>query len=244
MRRRQPRGRSSTDGGAAARRGLAAGRRRVARLSRARARRRPTTRSRPTSAICASSWPGSRRDLGHAPCLADLARLDARRFRAFMASRRRAGFASRSLARTMSALRAFFRWLEAQEIAHNRGVLQVALPKVPHGIPKPLTVEKAAAVVDGGSGGRARLGGGPRHGRAAAALRLRPAHLRGARAARARTRPLAGRESCASSARAARSGWCRCCPSPRPPSPATCALCPYPLEPGRPAVPRRQGRPR
>jgi integrase/recombinase XerC len=89
-------------------------------------------------------------DLGHVPCLADLARLDAKRFRAFMASRRRSGFASRSLARTMSALRAFFRWLEAQEIARYRGVLQVAMPKVPHGIPRPLTVEKAAAVVDGG----------------------------------------------------------------------------------------------
>jgi len=90
-------------------------------------------------------------DLGHAPCLADLARLDARRFRAFMASRRHAGFASRSLARTISALRAFFRWLEAEEIAKSRAVLQVAMPKVPHGIPKPLTVAKAAAVVDAGS---------------------------------------------------------------------------------------------
>jgi len=90
-------------------------------------------------------------DLGHAPCLADLARLDAKRFRAFMAFRRRSGFAGRSLARTMSALRAFFRWLEAQEIAKYRGVLQVTMPKVPHGIPKPLTVEKAAAVVDGGA---------------------------------------------------------------------------------------------
>jgi integrase/recombinase XerC len=89
-------------------------------------------------------------DLGHAPCLADLARLDARRFRAFMASRRRALFASRSLARTMSALRAFFRWLEVEEIAKSRAVLQVAMPKVPHGIPKPLTVAKAAAVVDAG----------------------------------------------------------------------------------------------
>jgi integrase/recombinase XerC len=29
-------------------------------------------------------------------------------------------------------------------------VLQVTMPKVPHGIPKPLTVEKAAAVVDSG----------------------------------------------------------------------------------------------
>src|SRR5262245_14656485 len=89
--------------------------------------------------------------IGHAPCLADLARLDAKRFRAFMAARRRAGFAGRSLARTMSALRAFFRWLEAEEIAKCRAVLLVAMPKVPHGIPKPLTVAKAAAVVDGGA---------------------------------------------------------------------------------------------
>ena len=68
-----------------------------------------------------------------------------------MAARRRSGFAGRSLARSMSGLRMFFRWLEAEEIARNRAVLQVALPKVPHGIPKPLTVEKAAAVVDGGA---------------------------------------------------------------------------------------------
>jgi integrase/recombinase XerC len=91
-------------------------------------------------------------ELGHAPCLADLARLDTKRFRAFMAARRRAGTQSRSLARTMSALRVFFRWLEAQEIAKNRSLLLLAMPKVPHGIPKPLTVEKAAAVMDGGAG--------------------------------------------------------------------------------------------
>ena len=51
-------------------------------------------------------------ELGHAPCLADLARLDTKRFRAFMAARRRAGTQSRSLARTMSALRVFFRLLD------------------------------------------------------------------------------------------------------------------------------------
>ena len=93
-----------------------------------------------------------RGELGHAPCLADLVGLDARSFRRFMASRRRAGLSSRSLARTLSALRAFFRWLEAEEIAHNRSLLQVAMPKVPHGIPKPLTVEKALAVVAAGAG--------------------------------------------------------------------------------------------
>ncbi|HJZ42166.1 MAG TPA: tyrosine recombinase XerC [Hyphomicrobiaceae bacterium] len=91
-------------------------------------------------------------ELGHAPCLADLARLDAKRFRSFMAHRRRAGFSGRSLARTMSALRSFFRWLEAEEVMSNRGVRQVALPKVAHGIPKPLTVAKAAAIVDAGPG--------------------------------------------------------------------------------------------
>jgi len=90
-------------------------------------------------------------ELGHAPCLADLARLDAKAFRAFMAARRRSKFAGRSLARSLSALRTFFRWLEAGELAKNRALLQITLPKVAHGIPKPLTVDMAAAVVDGGT---------------------------------------------------------------------------------------------
>lgn len=94
-------------------------------------------------------------ELGRAPALTDLAWLDAKRFRAFMAARRRAGVVGRSLARTMSALRSFFRWLEEREIASNRGLLQVAMPKVPHGIPKPLTIEKAAAVME--AGGEAEL---------------------------------------------------------------------------------------
>lgn len=90
--------------------------------------------------------------LGHAPCLADLARLETKTFRAFLASRRRTGAQSRSLARTLSALRQFFRWLEAQELVKNRAVLQVASPKVPHSVPKPLTVASAADVVDTGPG--------------------------------------------------------------------------------------------
>ena len=133
-------------------------------------------------------------DLGHAPCLADLARLDARRFRAFMAARRRAGVASRSLRRAMSALRAFFRWLEAEEIARNRGILQVALPKVPHGIPKPLTRGEGRRRGRRRRGGRARLDRRARYGGAAAALRLGPAHLRGAGPRAAGMRPRAGRE--------------------------------------------------
>jgi integrase/recombinase XerC len=90
------------------------------------------------------------RDLGRAPALADLARIDARQLRSFLASRRQAKAGSRSLARSLSGLRTFFRWLETEDAAHNRAIRQVARPRVGHGIPKPLSVEKAAAVADGG----------------------------------------------------------------------------------------------
>ncbi len=86
--------------------------------------------------------------LGHAPCLADLERLDMKMLRRFMAARRR-GSVSRSLARTLSALRQLFRWLEAQGLVENRAILQLASPKVPHSLPKPLTVAKASDVMGG-----------------------------------------------------------------------------------------------
>jgi integrase/recombinase XerC len=85
--------------------------------------------------------------LGYAPCLADLVRLDAKAFRAFLAHRRKSDVVSRSLARSLSALRTFFRWLEKEDKVENRAVLQVARPKIPHSVPKPLTVDGAASVV-------------------------------------------------------------------------------------------------
>jgi integrase/recombinase XerC len=90
--------------------------------------------------------------LGHVPCLGDLDRIEPKTVRSFLATRRRTGAVSRSLARTLSALRQLFRWLEAQGLIANRAVLQIASPKVPHSLPKPLTVEKAQGVVDVGSG--------------------------------------------------------------------------------------------
>ena len=90
--------------------------------------------------------------LGHTPCLADLGALQLKTVRAFLAARRRSGTVSRSLARTLSALRQFFRWLEAQALVKNRAVLQLATPRIPHSVPKPLTVEKAAGVMDAGPG--------------------------------------------------------------------------------------------
>ena len=86
---------------------------------------------------------------GHTPCLGDLAALDVKTIRAFLAARRREGAISRSLSRTLSALRTFFRWLESERTIKNRAMLQVALPKIPHSVPKPLTVEHAAEIVSG-----------------------------------------------------------------------------------------------
>lgn len=88
-----------------------------------------------------------RTHLTRPPCLGDMDRLELKTFRAFMAARRRAGLASRSLSRTMSALRTFIRWLDATGVSNNRAIMRVSMPKLPHAVPKPLTIDKATAVV-------------------------------------------------------------------------------------------------
>ena len=86
-------------------------------------------------------------DIGSPPALPDVTGLDMRAFRRFMASRRREGLEGRSLARSMSALRGFYRFLEKEEIVASRAVFSVAMPKVPRGVPRPLTRTKAAELV-------------------------------------------------------------------------------------------------
>jgi integrase/recombinase XerC len=99
-------------------------------------------------------WLRDRR--GHVPALADLERLDARTLRAFLAHRRRQGVESRSLARSLSALRQLYRWLEGEGRAEAAAIFRVARPKVAHSVPKPLTREKAKALVDHAMAGTAR----------------------------------------------------------------------------------------
>src|SRR6185437_2663727 len=85
--------------------------------------------------------------LNRLPTLAQLKALAARDVRAFLASRRAQGVGSRSLSRTLSALRMFFRFLERRGLGKNDAVRAVALPKLPHSLPKPLTAVKARALV-------------------------------------------------------------------------------------------------
>ena len=80
--------------------------------------------------------------------LGDLNRLTPQQLRAFMAARRSGGSCSRTLSRTISALRSFFRFLERAKLLQNRAVLAVMLPKVPLTLPRPLTVSKTQELLD------------------------------------------------------------------------------------------------
>lgn len=84
---------------------------------------------------------------GRAVSLAELNGLSPQDLRAFLAERRLGGACSRSLSRSLSALRTFFRFLERAGLLKNRAVADWALPKVPPSLPRALTVPKAKDIV-------------------------------------------------------------------------------------------------
>ena len=86
--------------------------------------------------------------LNRLPDMKQLLVLQARDVRAFLAARRSEGVGSRSLARTLSALRMFYKFLERRGCGKNDAIRAVSLPKLPHSVPKPLTAPKATALVD------------------------------------------------------------------------------------------------
>jgi len=83
------------------------------------------------------------------PDMKQLLALRARDVRAFLAARRGQEVGSRSLARSLSALRMFYKFLERRGYGKNDAIRGVALPKLPHSVPKPLTAPKATALVGG-----------------------------------------------------------------------------------------------
>ena len=76
----------------------------------------------------------------------DLARLRPADFRAFLAARRTKGTSSRTLSRSLSAMRSFYRHLERQDLATSAAVSAIRPPKLPHSIPKPLQAVEATAL--------------------------------------------------------------------------------------------------
>lgn len=85
--------------------------------------------------------------LNEAPDLKSLEALDTRDFRAFLAHRQRDGLQSRSLARAVSSIRAFYKFMERAGIVENPRLKTLRTPKIPHGVPRPLSVKDARALI-------------------------------------------------------------------------------------------------
>ncbi len=86
--------------------------------------------------------------LGEAPDRAALEALELRDFRSWLAARRLRGNSSRSTARALSAVRSFYRFAERGDALKNGAIHLITSPKLPHLVPRPLSVEGAKAVLD------------------------------------------------------------------------------------------------
>jgi len=84
---------------------------------------------------------------GASPRLNDLSSLTAGDFRAWLAERIRRGLTHRSNARALSAVKAFFRFLDRRKGIGNAALDALASPKLPQGLPRPLAAEAARKTV-------------------------------------------------------------------------------------------------
>ena len=80
---------------------------------------------------------------------AALARAALSDVRAWMAHERRRGLSPRSLARALSAVKAFYRWLADRDGFDPTAVLSARGPVYQPKLPRPIAVEAARAVIDG-----------------------------------------------------------------------------------------------
>ncbi|WCL54002.1 tyrosine recombinase XerC [Gimibacter soli] len=80
--------------------------------------------------------------------LATLGALHVREFRAFLAARRGDGLSSRSMARTLSAIRNFYRYMDRAEGVHSDAISAIEAPKLPHRVPRPLSEADARRALD------------------------------------------------------------------------------------------------
>ncbi|MEM8591521.1 MAG: tyrosine recombinase XerC [Pseudomonadota bacterium] len=85
---------------------------------------------------------------GGAEGLAPLSRITISDMRAWMSHERRRGLAARSLARALSAVKTFYRWLAEREGFEPTAVLSARAPKFQKKLPRPLAEEAAMAVID------------------------------------------------------------------------------------------------
>lgn len=85
---------------------------------------------------------------GDATGLGPLTRIKPTDMRAWMASERRRGVGARSLARELSAVKTFFRWLAERDGFDPTAVLATRSPKFQKKLPRPLAKEAAKAMIN------------------------------------------------------------------------------------------------
>ena len=85
---------------------------------------------------------------GEAQGLGPISRISVSDMRAWMASERARGVAARSLARSLSAVKSFYRWLAEREGFEPTAVLSTRSPKFQNKLPRPLAVDAARAMID------------------------------------------------------------------------------------------------
>jgi integrase/recombinase XerC len=85
---------------------------------------------------------------GGAQGLGPISRITVSDMRAWMASERGRGVAARSLARSLSAVKSFYRWLADREGFEPTAVLATRSPKFQKKLPRPLAVDAARAMID------------------------------------------------------------------------------------------------
>jgi len=85
--------------------------------------------------------------LGELPSLASINGLRPADFRAYLARRAADRVDRSSLARALSVLRGFVRFLHRRRLASTTALAALRSPKLPHGVPKPLTIDDAISAV-------------------------------------------------------------------------------------------------
>lgn len=85
--------------------------------------------------------------LGFSPGLNDLEKLKTVDFRSYLARRTADGLSKSSMARGLSTVRNFFRFMERAGLVHNAAIGGIRTPKVPRSIPRALSEEDALEAV-------------------------------------------------------------------------------------------------
>ncbi len=84
---------------------------------------------------------------GRAPDTRALAALKAADLRSWLAFRRSEGLSADGIARALSAIRNFYRWLDARGIARNTAIISVRAPRRKRTLPRPVSEADAARVL-------------------------------------------------------------------------------------------------